>query len=99
MNTVVHEAAIHGIMYESGVSASHRVMHIAGRISRGYGEGGLWNIVFYSLSHRQVAGLLRVIFHAEYAPLPRIVYFVGKWAISGHPWATIFMANEKSVRT
>ena len=36
--------------------------------------------------------------HAEYAPLPRIVYFVGKWAISGHPWATIFMVNEKSVR-
>ena len=34
--------------------------------------------------------------HAEYAPLPRIVYFVGKWAISGHPWATIFMLNEKS---
>jgi|AACY02.10.fsa_nt_gi hypothetical protein len=34
--------------------------------------------------------------HAEYAPLPRIVYFVGKWAISGHPWATIFMVNEKS---
>ena len=27
--------------------------------------------------------------HAEYAPLPRIVYFVGKWAISGHPYYAI----------
>ena len=35
-------------------------------------------MAFYSLSHRQVVGLLRVIFHAEYVPLPRIVYFVGK---------------------
>ena len=39
-------------------------------------------IAVYSLSHRQVGGLLRAIFHAEYAPLPRIIYFVGKWAIS-----------------
>ena len=43
---------------------------IIGRISRGYEKGGLWNIAFYSLSHRQVGGLLRAIFHAEYAPLP-----------------------------
>ena len=71
---------------------------LIGRMERGYEKGGLWNIAFYSLSHRQVGGLPRAIFHAEYAPLPRIVYFVGKWAISGHPWATIFMGNEKSVR-
>ena len=60
---------------------------------------GAYGIIdFYSLSHWQVGGLLRANFHAEYAPLPRIIYFVGKWAISGHPWATIFMVNEKAVQ-
>jgi len=38
----------------------------------------------------------RVIFRAEYAPLPRIVY---SWAISGHPSiSTLFHPQKKSFR-
>ena len=73
-----------------------------GRMERGYEKGGLWNIAFYSLSHRQVGGLLRAIFHAEYAPLPRIVYFVGKCrrlrSASGH-LHTLSIPIQKSFPT
>merc|ERR1712159_535528 len=47
-----------------------------------YGIHATLIIAFCSLSHQQVGSLLRAIFHAEYGPLPRIVYFfVGKWTI------------------